>query len=76
MALRRPQGMWYVAVADGVRPRPAGDVVQRRLGVSRSLTYRQIGESLYLSAKTVEHRLARIKRRSGVSTRSELLERL
>ena len=44
--------------------------------VLAGLTYRQIGESLYLSAKTVEHHMARIKRRSGASTRSELLERL
>ena len=40
------------------------------------MTYRQIGESLYLSAKTVEHHMARIKRRSGAATRSELLQRL
>jgi DNA-binding CsgD family transcriptional regulator len=31
--------------------------------VLAGLTYRQIGESLYLSAKTVEHHMARIKRR-------------
>jgi DNA-binding CsgD family transcriptional regulator len=40
------------------------------------MTYRPIGERLYLSAKTVEHHMSRIKRRSGVATRSELLERL
>ena len=44
--------------------------------VLSGLTYRQIGESLYLSAKTVEHHMARMKRRSGAATRSELLERL
>jgi len=44
--------------------------------VLAGMTYRQIGETLYLSAKTVEHHIARIKRRSGVSTRSELLDRL
>jgi DNA-binding CsgD family transcriptional regulator len=49
------------------------EVVQMVLA---GMTYRQIGESLYLSAKTVEHHMARIKRRSGASTRSELLERL
>ncbi|WP_289019870.1 helix-turn-helix transcriptional regulator [uncultured Ornithinimicrobium sp.] len=36
-------------------------------------TYRQVGEALYLSAKTVEHHVARIRRRSGASTREELL---
>ena len=44
--------------------------------VLAGMTYRQVGETLYLSAKTVEHHIARIKRRSGVSTRSELLSRL
>ncbi len=44
--------------------------------VLAGMTYRQIGESLYLSAKTVEHHMARIKRRTGAATRSELLERL
>jgi DNA-binding CsgD family transcriptional regulator len=44
--------------------------------VVAGMTYRQVGESLYLSAKTVEHHMARIKRPSGATTRSELLERL
>ena len=37
------------------------------------LTYREIGERLYISAKTVEHHVARIKRRVGAQSRSELL---
>jgi len=44
--------------------------------VLAGMTYRQVGESLYLSAKTVEHHMARIKRRTGAASRSELLERL
>ena len=40
------------------------------------LTYQQIGGSLFLSARTVEHHVARIKRRCGARSRSELLERL
>lgn len=39
-------------------------------------TYREVGATLYLSARTVEHGIARIRRRSGASSRSELLERL
>lgn len=39
-------------------------------------TYREIGASLYLSPRTVEHHVARIRRRSGAQSRSELLERL
>lgn len=36
-------------------------------------TYRQVGEVLYLSAKTVEHHVARMRRRSGADSRDELL---
>lgn len=39
-------------------------------------TYREIGAALYLSPRTVEHHMARIRRRSGARSRSELLERL
>ncbi len=49
------------------------EVVERVLA---GLTYRQIGESLYLSATTVEHHMARIRRRSGASSHSDLLGRL
>ncbi|MEU7823650.1 helix-turn-helix transcriptional regulator [Catellatospora sp. NPDC049133] len=40
------------------------------------LTYRQIGEKLFISAKTVEHHMARIRRRLGCDSRSELLAKL
>ena len=44
--------------------------------VLAGLTYQQIGETLYLSARTVEHHVARIRRRSGAGSRAELLSRL
>ncbi|MGI9030208.1 MAG: LuxR C-terminal-related transcriptional regulator [Ilumatobacteraceae bacterium] len=44
-------------------------LVQRR-------TYREIGAQLYISAKTVEHHVARIKQRIGARGRSDLLARL
>ncbi|MGC0365713.1 DNA-binding CsgD family transcriptional regulator [Rhodococcus sp. 27YEA15] len=44
--------------------------------VVAGLTYREIGERLYISAKTVEHHVARIKRRVGAQSRSELLATL
>ncbi|GAB4052760.1 helix-turn-helix transcriptional regulator [Catellatospora paridis] len=44
--------------------------------VLAGLTYRQIGEKLFISAKTVEHHMARIRRRLGCDSRSELLARL
>lgn len=37
------------------------------------LTYREIGARLYISAKTVEHHVARIRRRVGAGSRSEML---
>ena len=39
-------------------------------------TYKQVGEILFLSPKTVEHHIARIRRRSGAGSRAELLELL
>ena len=38
--------------------------------------YRAIGEQLYISPKTVEHHVARIRSRLGASSRAELLEQL
>ncbi|MFH5207441.1 LuxR C-terminal-related transcriptional regulator [Antrihabitans spumae] len=40
------------------------------------LTYREVGSRLYISAKTVEHHVARIRRRLGAGSRSELLSML
>ncbi|MYR05503.1 hypothetical protein GTV32_03870 [Gordonia sp. SID5947] len=40
------------------------------------ITYRDIGERLFISAKTVEHHAARIRRRIGADTRSEMLTML
>lgn len=40
------------------------------------LTYREIGAALFISAKTVEHHVARIRRRLGVGSRSELMSAL
>ncbi|MEV6304109.1 helix-turn-helix transcriptional regulator [Actinoplanes sp. NPDC051861] len=44
--------------------------------VLAGLTYKQIAERLYLSAKTIEHHVARIRQRLGVTDRRELLARL
>ena len=40
------------------------------------LTYKQIGERLFISAKTVEHHVARMRQRLGVESRNELFARL
>ncbi len=39
-------------------------------------TYKQIGQKLFISAKTVEHHIGRMKQRLGCSSRDELLQRL
>ncbi|WP_230304585.1 MULTISPECIES: response regulator transcription factor [unclassified Rhodococcus (in: high G+C Gram-positive bacteria)] len=40
------------------------------------MTYREVGSRLYISAKTVEHHVARIRRRLGAGSRSELISML
>jgi DNA-binding CsgD family transcriptional regulator len=54
-----------------------GPLTDREAEVARELlagfTYREIGERLYISAKTVEHHVARIRRRLNAGSRSELL---
>lgn len=62
-------------------PEGSGDLLSGRekevaeLVVS-GLTYKQVGKRLFISAKTVEHHISRIRQRLGCSTREELLTRL
>jgi DNA-binding CsgD family transcriptional regulator len=44
--------------------------------VVSGLTYKQIGERLFISAKTVEYHVARMRQRLGSDTRSDLLNQL
>lgn len=44
--------------------------------VLQGLTYKQIGGRLFISAKTVEHHMARMRNRLGAADRSELLTQL
>jgi DNA-binding CsgD family transcriptional regulator len=39
-------------------------------------TYREIGDQLYISSKTVEHHVSRMRKRVGAGNRSELFARL
>ena len=59
---------------------PATELSARELEVAdlvlAGLTYKQIGARLFISAKTVEHHVARMRRRLGCGSRSELLARL
>jgi DNA-binding CsgD family transcriptional regulator len=68
------------------RSRPTGDgagtgtLSQREQEVARlvlaGLTYKRIGDRLFISAKTVEHHMARMRQRLGCTSRSELLDQL
>ena len=42
-------------------------------GVLDGRTHREIGAQLYISAKTVEHHVARIRQKLGAGSRAELL---
>lgn len=44
--------------------------------VVQGRTYREISETVFISPRTVEHHVARIRRRLGADTRSDLLARL
>lgn len=44
--------------------------------VLAGLTYRQVGDRLFISAKTVEHHMARMRQRLAATSRSELLSQL
>lgn len=58
----------------------ASGLTSRELEVGRLVLdgegYRAIGEQLFISPKTVEHHVARIRSRLGASSRSELLDKL
>lgn len=63
-------------------PEPSGSglLSERELEVAELVvqgrTQREIGEALFISAKTVEHHVARMRQRLGVGGRSELLDEL
>lgn len=63
------------------RPRPASTTLSDREREVAALLllgmpYRDIGAQLFISAKTVEHHVARIRRRLGAESRSEMLSML
>ncbi|MCX2732583.1 LuxR C-terminal-related transcriptional regulator [Saccharopolyspora sp. NFXS83] len=68
------------------RPRAVGEQGEHNLLSERErevaelvlsgLTYKQVGKRLFISAKTVEHHIGRIKQRLGATSREDLLTRL
>ncbi len=65
---------------DRTAPRESARLSEREREVAELLLlgmpYRDIGNQLFISAKTVEHHVARIRRRLGAESRSELLSML
>jgi DNA-binding CsgD family transcriptional regulator len=59
---------------------PTGALSDREVEVAalvlEGLTYKQIGERLFISAKTVEHHVARMRQRLGSNSRAELMAHL
>ena len=73
----RPAGAAPAPVAE---PTLVGQLSQREREVAELIvagqTYREVGGQLFISAKTVEHHVARIRQRLGAGTRSDLMSRL
>jgi DNA-binding CsgD family transcriptional regulator len=64
---------------NGMQPDGSG-LSEREKEVARLVlegkTYREIGEAIYISPRTAEHHIARMRRRLGAENRSDLLARL
>ncbi|MBM7241821.1 LuxR family transcriptional regulator [Rhodococcus fascians] len=77
-SLRQPST--HLRETDGTTPQPSGSLSEREAEVAELLvlgvTYREVGSRLYISPKTVEHHVARIRRRLGAGSRSELISML
>ena len=68
------------ALPDRAPDPDAGQLSERERQVARlvldGLTYREVGDQLFISAKTVEHHVARMRQRLGSTSRRDLLARL
>ncbi|MGW6450046.1 LuxR C-terminal-related transcriptional regulator [Lentzea sp. NPDC055074] len=77
----RPVSARRAAEADAVPVvEDAGKLSDREREVARlvveGMTYKQVGDRLFISAKTVEHHMARMRQRLGAASRSDLLAQL
>lgn len=65
---------------DGASAQASHRLSPRELEVARLVmegkTYREIGETIFISPRTAEHHIAEVRRRLGVTSRSELREKL
>lgn len=68
-----------VEKGNGMQPDGAG-LSEREKEVARLVldgkTYREIGEAIYISPRTAEHHIARMRRRLGAENRSDLMAKL
>jgi len=75
-----PAGPPSVGRSPSATATPAGQLSDRErevaLLVVAGQTYREVGSQLFISAKTVEHHVSRMRQRLGASNRSDLLARL
>ncbi|KOV89827.1 response regulator [Nocardia sp. NRRL S-836] len=77
----RPVSARRAAEADApVVVEDAGKLSEREREVAglvlEGMTYKQVGDRLFISAKTVEHHMARMRQRLGSTSRSDLLAQL
>ena len=76
----RPGGSPRLAGSQNPGVPPAATLSNREQEIARrvltGLTYKEIGAQLFISAKTVEHHVARIRRRLGATSRRELFGHL
>jgi DNA-binding CsgD family transcriptional regulator len=75
-----PAGTSTAPVADAITAPSESRLSDREQEVAdlvlSGLTYKQIGDRLFISAKTVEHHVARMRQRLNCANRGELLNRL
>ncbi|WP_343947193.1 helix-turn-helix transcriptional regulator, partial [Pseudonocardia zijingensis] len=76
----RAQPVRRVKVPEQATESPGGAISGREREVAElvlsGLTYKQIGEQLFISAKTVENHVARMRQRLGSGSRGELFAHL
>ena len=70
----RPAGRQHLSVPPAAMLSTREQEIAQR--VLTGLTYKEIGAQLFISAKTVEHHVARIRRRLGATSRRELFGHL
>jgi len=75
-----PRSVPAAESSNSVPPDAGSGLSEREKEVARLVlegkTYREIGEAIYISPRTAEHHIARMRRRLGAENRSDLLVRL